>query len=256
VGDIDKNGGVENNLNWAPRLGITYQLGERTVVRAGYGRSYDLGVFGSVFGHTVTQNLPVLAIQNLTADTNFGRVFTLAQGPPAFTNFFGLTAPPNRGGVPNTALPTNGRFFLPDGVTPRVVNLKQTLPTVDAWNVTVQHEFTKTISVEAAYVGNKGTHVFCGNNPDCEGNQPTLAGFPNVPRNNRRFFFNQFGWTQDVLLYADGGDKPLQCVSNKVHETLCKQLLDPGSLHVSTDDQLRSRLLLHRPEHKSWSGRF
>jgi hypothetical protein len=215
VGDIDKNGGVENNLNWAPRLGITYQLGERTVVRAGYGRSYDLGVFGSVFGHTVTQNLPVLAIQNLTADTNFGRVFTLAQGPPAFTNFFGLTAPPNRGGVPNTALPTNGRFFLPDGVTPRVVNLKQTLPTVDAWNVTVQHEFTKTISVEAAYVGNKGTHVFCGNNPDCEGNQPTLAGFPNVPRNNRRFFFNQFGWTQDVLLYADGGDNHYNAFQTK-----------------------------------------
>ncbi|HXU40166.1 MAG TPA: TonB-dependent receptor [Blastocatellia bacterium] len=206
AGGNDLNGGVENSLNWAPRLGITYQLGEKTVVRAGYGRSYDLGVFGSVFGHTVTQNLPVLAIQNLTADTNFGRVFTLAQGPPAFTNFFGLTAPPNKGGVPNAALPASGKFFLPDGVTPRVVNFKQTLPTVDAWNLTVQHELSKSISVEAAYVGNKGTHVFCGNNPDCEGNQPTLSGFPNVPRNNRRFFFNKFGWTQDVLLYGDGGD--------------------------------------------------
>jgi len=206
VGGNDLNGGVENSLNWAPRLGIAYQFGDKTVVRAGYGRSYDLGVFGSVFGHTVTQNLPVLAIQNLTADTNFGRVFTLAQGPPAFTNFFGLTAPPNKGGVPNASLPASGKFFLPDGVTPRVVNFKQTLPTVDAWNLTVQHEFTKTISVEAAYVGNKGTHVFCGNNPDCEGNQPTLAGFPNVPRNNRRFFFNKFGWTQDTLLYGDGGD--------------------------------------------------
>ena len=206
VGGNDLNGGVKNSLNWAPRLGITYRIGEKTVVRAGYGRSYDLGVFGSVFGHTVTQNLPVLAIQNLTADTDFGRVFTLAQGPPAFTNFFGLTAPPNKGGVPNTSLPSNGRFFLPDGVTPRVVNFKQTLPTVDAWNVTVQRELTKSISVEAGYVGNKGTHVFCGNNPDCEGNQPTLAGFPTVPRNNRREFFNKFGWTQDVLMYGNGGD--------------------------------------------------
>jgi len=176
------------------------------VIRSGYGRSYDIGVFGSVFGHTVTQNLPVLAIQNISADTNFGRVFTLAQGPPGFTNFFGLNAPPNRGGVQNATLPSNGRFFLPDGVTPRVVNFKQTLPTVDAWNVTVQHQFTQTISAEAGYVGNKGTHVFCGNNPDCEGNQPALAGFPNVPRNNRRFYFNRFGWTQDVLLYSDGGD--------------------------------------------------
>jgi hypothetical protein len=216
VGDNDLNGGVENSLNWAPRLGITYQLGDQTVVRAGYGRSYDIGVFGSVFGHTVTQNLPVLAIQNLSGSNGQVAVFNLAQGPPAFNNFFGLTAPPNQGGVPNASLPSSGRFFLPDGVTPRVVNFKQTLPTVDAWNVTVQHEFSKTVSVEAAYVGNKGTHVFCGNNPDCEGNQPTLAGFPNVPRNDRRLFFNKFGWTQDVLLYGDGGDNHYNAFQTKL----------------------------------------
>ncbi len=216
VGGNDLNGGVKNNLNWAPRLGISYQLNDKTVVRAGYGRSYDIGVFGSVFGHTVTQNLPVLAIQNLAGNNGQEAVFTLTQGPPAFTNFFGLTAPPNHGGVPNTSLPASGTFFLPDGVTPRVVNLKQTLPTVDAWNVTVQHELTNSISVEAAYVGNKGTHVFCGNNPDCEGNQPTLVGFPNVPRNNRRTFFNRFGWTQDVLLYSDGGDDHYNALQTKL----------------------------------------
>jgi outer membrane receptor protein involved in Fe transport len=215
VGGNDLNGGVENSLNWAPRIGLTYQLTEKTVVRAGYGRSYDIGVFGSVFGHTVTQNLPVLAIQNLTADTNFGRVFTLAQGPPGFNNFFGLNAPPNAGGAQNTGLPSDGTFFLPDGVTPRVVNFKQRLPTVDAWNFTVQHQLTNSISLEAAYVGNKGTHVFCGNNPDCEGNQPTLAGFPAVPRNQRRLFFNQFGWTQDVLLYCNCGDNHYNALQAK-----------------------------------------
>ena len=216
VGDNKLNGGVENSLNWAPRLGVSYQLSEKTVVRAGYGRSYDIGVFGSVFGHTVTQNLPVLGIQNLSGSNGQVAVFSLAQGPPAFTNFFGLTAPPNQGGVPNASLPANGRFFLPDGVTPRVVNFKQTLPTVDAWNVTVQHQLGNSISIEAAYVGNKGTHVFCGNNPDCEGNQATLEGFPNVPRNNRRLFFNRFGWTQDVLLYGDGGDNHYNAFQTKL----------------------------------------
>lgn len=216
VGGNNLNGGVKNKLNWAARLGITYQLSEKTVVRAGYGRSYDLGVFGSVFGHTVTQNLPVLAIQNLAGNNGQEAVFTLSQGPPAFTNFFGLTKPPNQGGVPNASLPANGRFFLPDGVTPRVVNFKQRLPTVDAWNVTVQHQLTNNISLEAAYVGNKGTHVFCGNNPDCEGNQPTLVGFGTVPRNNRRLFFNQFGWTQDVLLYANAGDDHYNALQAKL----------------------------------------
>ena len=82
VGDIGLNGNVENTLNWAPRLGVTYQLMEKTVVRAGYGRSYDIGVFGSLFGHSVTQNLPVLSVQELNAPQNFASVFNLAQGPP------------------------------------------------------------------------------------------------------------------------------------------------------------------------------
>src|SRR5262249_60991490 len=54
---------------FAPRLGIAYQLKPKTVIRAGYGRSYDIGVFGSNFGHTVTQNLPVLLKQNYDATT-------------------------------------------------------------------------------------------------------------------------------------------------------------------------------------------
>ena len=37
----------------------------KSVVRMGYGVSYDIGVFGSNFGHSVTQNLPVLGQQSL-----------------------------------------------------------------------------------------------------------------------------------------------------------------------------------------------
>ena len=81
IGDIDLAGNVENSFNWAPRVGATYQLNERTVMRGGYGRSYDLGVFGSTFGHSVTQNLPVLSIQSINPPENFERVFTLAEGP-------------------------------------------------------------------------------------------------------------------------------------------------------------------------------
>ena len=82
VGGIGLDGDIENKINIAPRLGITYQINEKTVVRMGYGRSYDIGVFGSTFGHSVTQNLPVLARQTLNAPANFERIFTLAEGPP------------------------------------------------------------------------------------------------------------------------------------------------------------------------------
>jgi hypothetical protein len=198
VGDIDLSGNTENRLNWAPRVGATYQLNEKTVIRAGFGRSYDIGVFGSLFGHTVTQNLPVLANQNLNRANNFASVFNLAQGPPD----------------PSTVdVGADGTFAWPNGVTPRVTPRKQRPPAVNAWNVTVQRQLSDTMSVEAGYVGNKGTHVFGENNPDDRGNEAAIDGFPNVPQNERRPFFaggvrpnvlglgGNFGWTQDVLIY-------------------------------------------------------
>ena len=206
VGDTNLAGNVKNSINLAPRLGIAYQATHKTVIRAGYGRSYDIGVFGSVFGHSVTQNLPVLAAQELNAPANFERVFTLAQGAPAFTAFFGLDAPPNQGGRPNASLPQNGRFFLPNGVFARALPEKQRLPTVDAYNVTVQHQLTNSTSVEVGYVGNKGTHVFAGDGPAININQATLEGFGTLSTNQRRPFFRRFGWTQGIDFFCNCAD--------------------------------------------------
>ncbi len=189
VGGIPLNGGVENKLNWAPRLGATHQITDKTVLRGGYGRVYDIGVFGSLFGHSVTQNLPVLAVQELNAPSNFDRVFTLSQGPsaPAFP-----------------AVPSSGRFPLPNGVFARALPETQRPPTVDAFNVMVQHQLTATMSVEAGYVGNRGRDVFAGDGPAININQPSLNGFAQgVPLNNRRPFFNRFGWTQGIDYFCN-----------------------------------------------------
>ncbi|HKE05290.1 MAG TPA: TonB-dependent receptor, partial [Blastocatellia bacterium] len=206
VGDTSLGGNVENSLNFAPRLSVAYKATDKLVIRAGYGRSYDIGVFGSLFGHTVTQNLPVLAVQRLNASSNFDRVFTLAQGAPAFTAFFGLDNTPKNGGKRNSALPSNGRFFLPDGVFARAIPDKQRLPSVDAYNVTAQYQLTNTIAVEAAYVGNKGTHVFAGDGPQFDVNQPTIQGFGAIPRDQRRPLFNKFGWTQQIDFFCNCAD--------------------------------------------------
>jgi hypothetical protein len=219
VGDVDINGNVKNSYNFAPRLALSYKVTDKLVVRAGYGRSYDIGVFGSLFGHSVTQNLPVLAVQRLNAPSNFERVFTLAQGPPAFTNFFGLNAAPNRGGTPNVSLPSSGRFFLPDGVFARALPEQQRLPTVDAYNVTVQYQLTNTVSIEAAYVGNKGTHVFAGDGPAINANQAVVgpsSTFAN--RNARRPFFNRFGWSQDIDFFCNCADNRYDSFQVKVEK--------------------------------------
>jgi outer membrane receptor protein involved in Fe transport len=187
IGNVPMNGGVKNHLNWAPRVGTTYQLNEKTVLRAGYGRSYDIGVFGSLFGHSVTQNLPVLAVQELNAPSNFDRVFTLSTGPPAPVF---------------PTVPASGRFRLNDGVFTRALPTTQRPPAVDAYNVTVQRQVTSTLALEVGYVGNHGTHVFAGDGPAFNINQPTLNGYPNVPLNQRRPYY-KFGWTQGIDYFCN-----------------------------------------------------
>ena len=94
-GGISMNGNTAKNWKlFAPRLGIAYEITPKTVIRMGYGRSYDIGVFGSLFGHTVTQNLPVLANESLVSPTNDNKT-------PAF-NFTGTpgSAPGSPGCLP------------------------------------------------------------------------------------------------------------------------------------------------------------
>jgi hypothetical protein len=100
-------------------------------------------------------------------------------------------------------VPSNGRFRLPDGVRPRVLPEKQRPPAVDAFNVTVQRELTNSMSIEAGYVGNRGRRVFAGDGPDTNINQPTIIGYPTVPRDQRKPYFGLFGWTQDVIYYCN-----------------------------------------------------
>ena len=85
-GGIGLNGNINNAWDaFAPRFGVAYQVNPKTVVRLGYGRSFDMGVFGSNFGHTVTQTLPVLAAQLAQGASQEVPAFTLQQGPPIFT---------------------------------------------------------------------------------------------------------------------------------------------------------------------------
>jgi hypothetical protein len=210
-GGVGFNGGVANTYKaFGPRLSFAYQLDSKTVLRLGYGRGFDIGVFGSNFGHAVTQNLPVLASQNLQDSTlpgqstftnNRSAVFNLLAGPPAYP-FANLIADLNANGF----LPIEG----PDGtastyIRPRV----QRLPTIDQWNATVQRQLTPTINLTVSYVGNKGTHMFAGESPSYNVNEPavgtgtnrvvctttapvtcSLSGFSaSIPANERRKLF-------------------------------------------------------------------
>jgi len=212
-GNIGLNGNINNTWHaFAPRFGIAYQFNPKTVVRLGYGRSFDMGVFGSNFGHTVTQTLPVLAAQLAQGASQEVPAFTLAQGPPIF-NFPTIPA--------NGLLPVSGpncyQQAVFDPVTgqntqlcvqPHIRPTTQRLPTLDAWNATVQHQLTNTTSIEVAYIGNKGTHVFAGDGPTYNVNSPSMAGYCGdptcsaalkTPQVYRRPYYNNFTYSG----YAD-----------------------------------------------------
>jgi outer membrane receptor protein involved in Fe transport len=197
---VSLNGNLNTSYKrFAPRLGIAYQIDPKTVVRTGYGRTYDVGVFGVSFGHNVTQNLPVLANQSLNPSNPWLSVFTLNQGPPTLD--------------PTTILATQpkgatGNPILPNGISPNVlpINSDRTmrLPTVDAWNFTVEHQFTPTFVLSAGYVGNHSIHVTPGGT-NYNVNQPTILGFGALSTNQRRPYFANYGWTQSIKYFSDDG---------------------------------------------------
>lgn len=195
---VPLNGNVQNSFkNFAPRFGFAYQVNNKTVVRMGYGRSFDVGMFGSIFGHSVTQNLPVLGTQSMQPSNSWDTVFNLANGPPLVNPSTVLASQP---------IGPDGNPVYPNGFRAWVYPDKMRLPTVDAWNVTVQRQITSTFSLEAAYVGNKGTHIFVGEGPFYDLNAPTVTGFGTLSTDERRPFFAQFGWNVPILCFCNTAD--------------------------------------------------
>jgi Carboxypeptidase regulatory-like domain/TonB dependent receptor len=194
-GPYGLNGNIRNYIGaFGPRLGIAYQVRPKTVVRIGYGRSFDIGVFGSNFGHAVTQNLPVLVHQAIGAhDLNPLSIndnvplyqMDSATGPPK-ASFPGVSA--------NGTIPLRGPQ---NSVDPRIRPTVQRPAAIDMWNATVQHQLTSTMTVEVAYIGNKGTHGFAGDGPTYNANQRSIVGFGNplIAPDSRRPFFNRFTYS-------------------------------------------------------------
>jgi hypothetical protein len=183
-GGIPLNMGVAAAKNtYNPRMGVAYQYNDKTVIRAGYGRSFDLGVFGSDFGHVVTQNIPVLANQSFSATGgNTSYAFNLSD--PSNTTIPGEANPVKNatsplsdytppaansaGQIPITeALPGTNGASIGSSVSVKARPFTERLPTLDAWNIAVQRSLTSSMSIEVAYVGNKGSHTLSdgdGNN--------------------------------------------------------------------------------------------
>jgi hypothetical protein len=203
-------------MNWhefAPRVGVAYQITPKTVIRAGYGWSYDLGVFGSNFGHNVTQNPPVLSNENLTAANPFSSVFNLATGPA-------LPGP--------VTISSNGTFPLPNGINPKFRPEVLTLPTVYEYNVSIQRQLTNKIAATASYVGNVDRHNFNGTGQSVNPNEAIFV--PGASNTNvDRPYYAAYGWTQDLSYYCNCANEEYNSLQAKVQVNALQGLNIQGS---------------------------
>jgi hypothetical protein len=150
-GNVSPTAGVLNNWwDFAPRIGLAYQVSPKTVVRAGYAKTYPIGFYGANFG-AITNDWPNATRQDLSQTNPFSPIisFPQQQPPPFVSGFQILAAAGNPGEYPT---PVDSAGFGQDPHNPT--------NSVDQWNFTVEHAFRNDTTLSAAYVGNAVRHLF------------------------------------------------------------------------------------------------
>jgi hypothetical protein len=133
---------------FAPRLGLTYALSDRTLVRAGWGIFYDRAFYPGWFGG-IAQDGFVNYIGFGSSLGGMQPAFLLHEGMPG-----GWEPPP----------------FIDSAYDNGSAPLYRTLdgnerPRSQQWNLTVDREITPGLTLGVAYVGSRGTRVPSTNRP-------------------------------------------------------------------------------------------
>jgi hypothetical protein len=143
-----------NNGTLLPRIGLAYQVDDKTVIRTGYGIYYDtIGVNRSaIIQSGFTSSTPI------QASLDNGLHFIASTANP-FPN--GLLQPVGAAGGLST--------YLGQAISVYPLNRKQ--PYAQRWTFTVQRTLAKGLMMEAGYVGNRGTRLQVDRNINAVPNQ-------------------------------------------------------------------------------------
>ena len=119
-----------------PRLGVAYQLDEKTVIRGGFGVNYQ---FVAASGGGIVSTNGAYPLSGINSFVNIQTPGSIVQPSWPVTD-------PNR--FPTAGTVTGAPVY------PDPNNLRP--PRVSQWSLGIQRQLTKDLLVEAAYVGNRG----------------------------------------------------------------------------------------------------
>ena len=138
----------DQQLKWnliVPRVGFAYRATDKLVVKGGFGMSM-------LPSNSQGSNSPITGASN---SINPGNVFPAIFGSPSHTwlqNAYGGTLAQPTGRAANYRTASYGTSI-------SVQIPYYTAPYASQWNLTLGEEFGKGLSLEAGYVGSKGTHL-------------------------------------------------------------------------------------------------
>jgi hypothetical protein len=139
-GSVPDDAGISvSHKLFAPRLGIAYRLGEKTVVRAGYGINYDPIPFSRPLRgwYPLVVNQANLASNGYTWSTTFANGVPNTQGPDLSTGI--------------VTLPGNASERSPDSFIHRGY--------IQSYNFTVERKLPLDLITSVAYVGSHSVHL-------------------------------------------------------------------------------------------------
>ncbi|MGA3259236.1 MAG: TonB-dependent receptor [Bryobacteraceae bacterium] len=158
-------GATASKKGFAPRFGLAYRLGSKTVFRGGYGITDDpdnmrdqRNAFPSIVNNVYQ---PGTAYQFISyagvANSDGSSQVSLLDGIPlpTFPDLQAGKLTPSTTASPTTYGPATSTVTFP-------ANMDRGY--YESWNVTIQHEFSPTLIAQAGYVGTHGIHDMMGVN--------------------------------------------------------------------------------------------
>ena len=135
VGSVPTDVGTSERVHFAPRLGAAYRIGDKWVVRGGFGVSTDPFSLARLF----RTNYPAIVAMDIVAPNSFGFVGRTEDGIPPVP-------------IPD---PGNGVIAIPGNVTATAMEGEFDRGYTQSYNVTVQRELKWGFVGQAGYVGSR-----------------------------------------------------------------------------------------------------